>query len=104
MSVDILVQVAPTGVSAALFALGVSRIADRYLMRGPIVRVRCHTSSTSVYQASTNVQIVLQSLMAITGLSLTAFHPNSSVRPSLPRIRNRGVTDPIERFGLRVHL
>ena len=36
---------------------------------------------------NTNLKIVFQSLLAITGLSLTAFHPNSSVGPYVSRIR-----------------
>jgi len=52
--------IAPTGISACLFALGLSKLADYYRLRGPF--------------------IVLQALMAITGLSMTGFHPNNSVR------------------------
>jgi len=57
---DAQLLIAPTGVSACLFALGLSRLADRFRLRGPF--------------------IILQALMAITGLSMTGFHPNNSVR------------------------
>ena len=39
-------QVAPTAISAAVFALCLSRMADRYRTRGPIVSVRVHASFT----------------------------------------------------------
>ena len=81
LSIDSLGQVAPTAVSAAVFALCLSRVADRYRKRGPIVRVVFHPSFTWVYQTNTKWKIVFQSLLAIIGLSLMGFHPKSSVGP-----------------------
>lgn len=52
--------IAPTGLCACLIALIMSRLSDRTGMRGPF--------------------IILQACMAITGLSMTAFHPKNAVR------------------------
>ncbi|KAF8590053.1 MFS general substrate transporter [Ramaria rubella] len=52
--------IAPTGIAACIFALGLSKISDRYQTRGLIV--------------------VVQALMAITGLAMTGYSPNNSVR------------------------
>jgi len=57
---DAQLLIAPTGVSACLFALLLARLSDRYRLRGPI--------------------IILQALMTIIGLSMTGFHPNNKVR------------------------
>jgi len=57
---DAQLLIAPTGATACVVAIFLSRLADRYRLRGPFV--------------------VLQALMAIVGLSMTGFHPNNKVR------------------------
>jgi len=51
---------APSGITAALFAVIVGKLSDRTGLRGPF--------------------IVFQALTTLTGLTLTGFHPNNNVR------------------------